>query len=46
MKCEVTMFRTGVVFKEVYIARDYQEARNIALARNPGVIIIGVTAKL
>jgi hypothetical protein len=46
MKCEVTMYKAGTVYKEEYIARDYQDAREIAKARNPGVTIIGVTAKL
>ena len=44
MKCEVSMYKAGVVFKEQYIARDYQDARKIALARNPGVTIVGVNA--
>ena len=44
MKCEVSMYKAGVVYKEQYIAKDYQDARKIALARNPGVTIIGVTA--
>jgi hypothetical protein len=38
------MYRSGVVFEEEYQARDYKQAREIALARNPGVTIIGVTA--
>ena len=38
------MYKSGVVFKEQYIAKDYQDARKIALARNPGVTIVGVTA--
>ena len=44
MKCEVSMYKAGVVYKEQYIAKDYQDARKIALARNPGVTIVGVTA--
>tara|TARA_Y100000389_G_C17466250_1_gene525903 strand:- start:1530 stop:1673 length:144 start_codon:yes stop_codon:yes gene_type:complete len=44
MKCEVSMYKAGIVFKEQYIARDYEDARKIATARNPGVTIIGVTA--
>lgn len=44
MKCEVSMYKAGIVFKEQYIARDYQDARKIALERNPGVTIVGVTA--
>jgi hypothetical protein len=44
MKCEVTLYVAGQVFKEEVIARDYQEARQVALARNPNAKIIGVTA--
>ena len=45
MKCEVTLYKAGTVFKEEVIARDYQDARQVALARNPGATIVGVTAK-
>jgi len=45
MKCEVTLYKAGTVFKEEVIATDYQDARKVALARNPGAKIIGVTAK-
>jgi predicted nucleic acid-binding protein len=38
------MYKAGVVFKEQYVAKDYQDARKIALARNPGVTIVSVTA--
>ena len=44
MKCEVTLFKAGTVFKETVIARDYQDARQVALARNPGEQVVGVTA--
>ena len=44
MNCEVTLYVAGKVFKEEMIARDYQHARSIALARNPGAQVIGVTA--
>jgi len=44
MKCEVTLYKAGTVFKEEVIARDYQDAREVALARNPGAKIVGVTA--
>jgi hypothetical protein len=44
MKCEVTLFKAGTVFKETVIARDYQDARQVALARNPGAQVVGVTA--
>lgn len=45
MKCEVTLYKAGTVFKEEVIAKDYQDARTVALARNPGAKIVGVTAK-
>jgi hypothetical protein len=44
MTCEVTLFKAGKVFKENVIARDYQDAREVALARNPGAKIVSVTA--
>lgn len=44
MTCEVTLFKAGKVFKEKVIARDYQDARQVALARNPGAQVVGVTA--
>jgi hypothetical protein len=45
MKCEVTLYKAGTVFKEEVIATDYQDARKVAVARNPGAKIVGVTAK-
>ena len=45
MKCEVKLYVAGTVFKEEVIARDYQEAKEVALARNPNAQVIGVTAK-
>jgi hypothetical protein len=44
MKCEVTLYVAGTVFKEQVIARNYQEAREVAKARNPNAKIVGVTA--
>jgi len=44
MKCEVTLYKAGTVFKEEMIARNYQEAREVAKARNPGATIVSVTA--
>ena len=44
MKCEVQLFVAGQIIKEVMIARDYDHAREIALARNPNPNILGVTA--
>ena len=45
MKCEVTLYVAGTVFKVEVYARDYQEARQVALARNPNAKIVGVSAK-
>ena len=44
MKCKVTLFIAGKVFDETVICRDYEHARQIALARNPGAQVMGVTA--
>lgn len=44
MKCEVKLFKDGTVFTEEVIAVDYQDARKVALARNPGATIISVNA--
>lgn len=44
MTCEVTLYKAGVVFKEKVICRDYNDARNVALARNPGAQVVSVTA--
>tara|TARA_B100001142_G_scaffold131600_1_gene133203 strand:+ start:67346 stop:67468 length:123 start_codon:yes stop_codon:yes gene_type:complete len=38
------LFKAGTVFKEEVIARDYQDAKKVALARNPDATIVGVTA--
>ena len=45
MKCEVTLYKAGTIFKEEVIARDYQAARQVALARNPNARVVGVNAK-
>ena len=44
MKCKVQLYVAGKVFDEVVHARDYDEARKVALARNPNATVIGVTA--
>jgi|TARA_B100001094_G_scaffold81270_1_gene77494 hypothetical protein len=44
MKCEVTLYKAGTIFKEEVIAVDYQDARKVAVARNPGAKIVSVTA--
>ena len=45
MKCEVKLYVAGKVFTEEVYARNYQEAREVALARNPNATVVGVTAK-
>jgi hypothetical protein len=44
MKCKVQLYVAGTVFDEIVIARDYEEARKVALARNPNAKVMGVTA--
>jgi len=44
MKCKVQLFKAGTIFDEIVIATDYQDAKRVALARNPGATIMGVTA--
>lgn len=44
MKCEVTLYKAGKVFKETVIATDYQDAKEVALARNPNSKVVSVTA--
>ena len=43
MKIKVTLYVSGIVLDEVVIARDYENARKTALARNPTATIISVT---
>ena len=45
MRCEVKLFVAGKVFSEEVHARDYNEARQVAVARNPNARVIGVNAK-
>ena len=45
MKCEVTLYKAGTVFKEEVIAKDYEDARQVALTRNPNATVVGVNAK-
>jgi hypothetical protein len=44
MKCRVQLFVAGKVFYEEVEARDFMEAREVALARNPNAKVMGVTA--
>ena len=43
MKCRVQLYVAGTLFNEDVYARDYQEARKVALARNPNATVVGVT---
>ena len=45
MVCEVKLYVAGKVFYETVHARDYSEARQVALARNPNAKVMGVNAK-
>ena len=45
MKCEVKLFVAGKVFSEEVHARNYDEARQVAVARKPNAREIGVNAK-
>ena len=44
MKCKVQLFKAGTIFDEIVIATDHDDAKKVALARNPGTTIMGVTA--
>ena len=44
MRCKVQLIVAGQVFYEEVRAIDYQEARQVALARNPNARVISVTA--
>ena len=45
MRCEVKLFVAGRVFTEEVAARNYDDARETALARNPKATVISVNAK-
>ena len=44
MKCRVQLYVAGQIFNEEVRAVDYQEAKQVALARNPNARVISVTA--
>ena len=46
MLVEVSLYKAGKLWKEDYQATDFQDAREIAKARNPGVTIVGCTASV
>lgn len=44
MRCKVKLFVAGKVFDEIVEARDYQDAKRTALARNPSAQVLSVNA--
>ena len=44
MKCKVDLMVAGQIFSESVHARDYAEAEQVALARNPNATVVSVTA--
>jgi len=44
MRCRVQLIVAGQVFNEEVRAVDYEEAKQVALARNPNARVISVTA--
>ena len=44
MRCKVQLYVAGKVFDEIVEAKDYQDAKQTALARNPTAKVLGVTA--
>jgi hypothetical protein len=43
MRCKVQLYVAGKVFDEIVEAKDYQDAKRTALARNPSAKVLGVT---
>ena len=44
MKIKVQLYVAGKLFNEIVNAKDYQEAQQVALARNPNATIVSTTA--
>ena len=44
MKCKVQLYKAGTIFEEIVVAVDYEDAKKVALARNPGATITWETA--
>ena len=44
MKSKVTLYVAGNLFDEIVQARDYEDAKRTALARNPTAKVVSVTA--
>ena len=45
MLCEVKLYVAGSVCNETVHAKNYDEARRVALARNPNARVVSVNAK-
>ena len=44
MKHKVTLIAAGQIFEDLVIARDFQEAKRVALARSPNARVLKVSA--
>jgi hypothetical protein len=44
MRCKVQLYIAGKVFHEIVEAKDYKDAKETALARNPTAKVISVNA--
>jgi hypothetical protein len=44
MRCKVQLYVAGKVFYEIVEARDYDDAKRTALARNPSAKVVNVNA--
>ena len=44
MKVKVTLYVSGTVFYELVQARNYEDAKKTAIARNPTATVVSVTA--
>lgn len=44
MRCQVKLYVAGTVFYEEVQAKDYQDAKKVAMARNPNATVLSVTA--
>jgi|TARA_Y100000310_G_scaffold210361_1_gene210989 hypothetical protein len=44
MQCDVKCYVSGKVFSVKCLAKDYNEAKQVALAQHPNARIMGVTA--
>jgi len=43
MRCKVQLYVAGTVFYEEVQAKDYADAKRVALARNPNAKVLSVT---